>query len=89
MKSQELEDLHRRLQERKKQLQAPGANRQLVEQAERVERLYGQPTVRSRGYRTEARQARIRREAQVELINEALRDLRKGDPSKALSILGE
>ena len=78
-------EIREKLLDMRHRLDTEGSN--LIEQAERVEKLYSQPTVRSRGYRTEVRVARERNRPLIDKIDKALADLEKRRPERALEII--
>lgn len=79
MKSSELEALKEKLLNLRREFLIEGGD--LLERAERLERLYGQETARSRSWRKKW-------QAIIE-VNEALLELENGNPEKALAVLGE
>lgn len=60
----------------------------LEEQAERVERLYGQPSVRSKDLRRQAEERRSDAVSEVERWDRAIAELRRGRREEALDIAG-
>ena len=77
--------LKEKLLDLRRRLESEGSH--LLEQATRVERLYGQETARSRGYRTEYRMIKVSNQPKVDQITKALQELENGNPQKAVSIL--
>ena len=82
------EKLRQMLLERKRGLY--GSSDEFFRRAERVRRLYGTESPRSRGLRTDANRelARIEASSEMQKILEALKALDHGDDSKAKNVLG-